>query len=354
MKLSQDRQQYVESLLAGKLLKLSPKYQGDLERLNADFWMPKSDRIREILKVHTEHIQELADFTIAAYLNAYRDESQMPDDNEIVEITNKLSYWLNKEVADAVLHLRMDLALSGETTSIVSNARSSADKELRNARTAVELERKRKEETRMNQKLILEKEEKRYRVLKRIYVEAGGRPKIEVSQDTIHSTEELGHEEIGETLEYLEKEGLIQFFRLRTVVMTHLGVKEIEDSLKHPNRDTDHFQSQIIQHFYGPVQNLQTGNQNIQNVVVNINPDFNEAVSNLLELIRSSTLEELKKDDAIEALERVTKLAQKEKTPDVIEAATKRLTLLKTAFEVVKLSAQAAPYLQYLYHWFQG
>lgn len=353
MNLSQDRQLYVEGLFAGKLLKLSPKYRSEIERLKNDFWMSKSDRIREILKVHTENMQELAEFTINAYLDAYREEGQMPDHNHIVEITNKLSYWLNKEIGECVLHLPMDLL--GYPETIVKNAVRIADKDLRNVIKDSELKSKREEERRMNERVIAEKEAKRYRVLRRIHEESEGNSMVEVSEDTIIEKEGVSAGElVNEILPYLEKEGLIRYARFRTVAIDHLGIREIEQAAKHPNRNTEHFQSTIIQHFHGTVHNVQTGNQNTQNFVINMSPEFNEAVTKLLELVHNSTLAGVVKDDAIEALERLPKLAQQEKAPDVLEAASKRLNLLKTTFEVVKLGAQAAPYLQYLYHWFQS
>jgi hypothetical protein len=225
---------------------------------------------------------------------------------------------------------------------------------LRNARTEAELEAKRKEEERMNQKLMLEREQKRYRVLSRIYEESDGDPMVTVEEDTIIEKEGITAGELSEITRYLVEERLIKYFTFRAVAIDHLGIKEIEDSVKHPTRDTEHFQSTIIQHFYGTVHNVQTGNQNTQTVAININPEFNEAISQLLALVRGSNLGEVQKDNAVEALERLPRLSQQEKSSDVIEAATKRLNLLKSAFEVAKLSAPALPYLERLYQWFQS
>lgn len=355
MKLIPQRELHIENIIKRKLSELTPKYRSEIERVKTEFYLPATDRKREILNLHTAHMQEVSTVTVEAYLLGYRIEEHMPDDNDIVEIVNKLSYRLNKELGDCVLHLPLSFVFSGETQTIIHDALSNAHSDFLNARTETELAAKRKEEERMNEKLILEKEQKRYRVLKRIYVESGGNPMVEVSEDTIIEKERISAGElVNEILRYLAEEHLIRYARFRTVAIDHLGIREIEDSVKHPNRDTEHFQSTIIQHFHAPVHNVQTGNQNTQIVTINISPDFNEAVSKLLELLRSSTLGGVQRDDAIEALERLPKLAQQEKTADVIEAATKRLTLVKTAFEVVKLSAQAAPYVQYLYHWFQG
>src|SRR5262249_55989050 len=127
---------------------------------------------------------------------------------------------------------------------------------------------------------------------------------------------------------------------------------EIEASIKQPTESTAHFGSYTIQNFYGTVHNIQSGQQNVQNVVININPDFDKNIASLVGLIRTSSLGETQKEESLVDLKRVSELAQKEKTPDVIEAATKRLNLIKAAFEVVKLGAAAGPYLQYLYHWF--
>ena len=207
----------------------------------------------------------------------------------------------------------------------------------------------------MEHKLILEKEQKRYRVLKRIFEESGGSTMIPVSEDTIIEKEGIPAEELTEIARYLINERLIKFFTYGNLAMEHLGVREMANSIKNPGQNTEHFQSTtIIQHFHQAVQNVQTGNQNTQTVFINVNPDFNEALSKLLALVHSSTMTEVQKDDAIEALERLPKLAQQERTPDLIEAATKRLNFLKGAFEVVKLSGPTLPYLERLYHWFQS
>lgn len=165
MKLHPQRELLVEKWIDGKSAELSPKYRSEIEKLKTDFWMPKADRKREILNVHTAQVQEISRTAVAKYLYAYQIEQHMPDDNDIVEMQHNLSCCLNKEIADCVAHLPLDLVLSAETETIIRDAVSNAAADLRIARTEEELNAKREEEKRMQQKLILENQKKQYRVL---------------------------------------------------------------------------------------------------------------------------------------------------------------------------------------------
>src|SRR5438105_64373 len=154
MKLSQERQLFVESLFNGKLKKLSPKYRSEIERIKSDFWPTKADRKRELIKAHSDHIEELRTFAVDAYLSAYRAEGEIPDYDDIGEIASKLSYWLRKEIADCVSHLSLDLALPTETERLMNDAQENTERDLRNAKMGHELNSKREQEKKMEQKAI--------------------------------------------------------------------------------------------------------------------------------------------------------------------------------------------------------
>jgi hypothetical protein len=355
MKLSQDSQLYVEGLYTGKRLKLSPKYRSEIERLKTDFWMPKADRIRELLKVHTEYAQELADFTVDAYLNAYRAEGGMPDANDIGEITSKLSYWLRTEVASAVRHLPLDLALSTTTEQIIDDTMRIADKELRNAVRESDLQSKREEVKKMEQARLIEKEKQRYRLLRLLYDEAGGNANVEIPDGTLQATMGLTQDEFYALHDYLTSEGLVNAESIGTTAITHYGIKEIEASIKHPTESTAHFQSYTIQNIYGTVHNIQAGHHNVQSVIINVNPEFDKALAKMIELVTTSTLTELQKEETVRDLQRVAELAQKPRTPEVLELAKQKLELAKGVIAIGKdLAFMAAPFLEYLYQWFQG
>jgi DNA-binding MarR family transcriptional regulator len=96
-------------------------------------------------------------------------------------------------------------------------------------------------------------------------------------------------------------------------------------------------------HIYAPSNNQIGGRGNIQNAQININPEFESAIKSLLELVRKSDLTDIDKEDAISEIERLNQLAQKEKTPQVIERAQKGISLLKSLLEVGELAMKVSP-----------
>lgn len=102
---------------------------------------------------------------------------------------------------------------------------------------------------------------------------------------------------------------------------------------------------------YGGIQ--QGGQGNIQNITLTSNPNFNEAIAKLTELVKTSSLNEFDKEDVIRDVERLQQLASKEKKPDVIDRAQKKLEAIKTGIEVGEkggqLALKAAPYLATLW-----
>lgn len=153
------------------------------------------------------------------------------------------------------------------------------------------------------------------------------------------------------TVAELDKKGLVVMNSRYAVWLTQRGIDVIGKPTN--SEQTTQYTTNIHGPNYGGLQ--QGGHQNTQNVQVNINPDFDENLTKLIKLINTSSLTELQKEDAIEALERLPRLAQKGKSPDVIDAAKKRLDLVKTTIEVgTNLSTIAMPYLQFLYTWFHS
>jgi hypothetical protein len=335
MKLSRERQTLVENIIQRKCREFSSKHKNELIELYGQLARRNQWRTK-LNNKHTEHMQEIADMIV-------------------VIIISRISLQLNNETNARALQVPEFLRVSSAIKDSINRITDQADQDFRIAVEESALESKREREKRMNEKLILEKEQKRYRVLRRIYEESDGNPTVEVSEEVIIEKEGISADELVDgILYYLVEERLVKYMGSRTVAIDHLGIREIENSIKHPNHDTEHFQSTIIQNFHGTVYGVQTGGQyNTQNVV--INRDFNESISKLTELVNKCTASDIQREDAVEALERLPKLAQKEKSPDVIEAAKKRLDLVKTTLEIsTNLSQIAMPYLKYLYNWFQG
>lgn len=121
-------------------------------------------------------------------------------------------------------------------------------------------------ETKLQFDSIVEKQGRRYALLVKIYeLTDGDESKI------IHLEFPQGLDQRGAqaALDYLAGEGLISLLAddAPLLQITHRGVVEVEESIASPTEPTEHFPAQVIQHFHGAVGSVQTGNQNMANVV---------------------------------------------------------------------------------------
>ncbi len=100
---------------------------------------------------------------------------------------------------------------------------------------------------------------------------------------------------------------------------------------------------------YGGVQI--GGERNIQNISLSNVVDI---VAKLDELLKSSSLPELEKEDAIEAISRIPELAKKEQSGDVLERVKTRLDIVKSTIEVSEdIAKKALPLVAILYKLFK-
>jgi hypothetical protein len=105
--------------------------------------------------------------------------------------------------------------------------------------------------------------------------------------------------------------------------------------------------SVVIQgHVYGGVQ-IDSPNAN-QHVSVQL-LQVDENIRKLRELMQNMSVDELEREDGLAALERISQLARKPKTPDVIKKAKEKLELVKAMFDLAKdVGTVAAPYITLL------
>src|SRR5262249_32991832 len=152
-----------------------------------------------------------------------------------------------KERDARVLHLPIDLTLSGDTAAIIDKIRSNADKDFRIARTKAVLQSEKEEAKRMAEQAIVEKNKKRYSLLRRIFDEAVGNANCGVPDSLLQEKEGLTQQEFFGLLDYLKGEGLVNDDAAGVTSITHQGIIEIEASIAKPNSGTDHFTPMIIQ-----------------------------------------------------------------------------------------------------------
>jgi hypothetical protein len=153
-----------------------------------------------------------------------------------------------------------------------------------------------------NLKYIHQKQEKRYRVLRAIYELSDG---VKTRMQTAHLEEIvlLPDYEINDILEYLDDEGLVTLpdDQNATVMITHRGIIEIEQSITSPNKATDHFMVPVIQNFYSQVGSVQNAPHSTSQVTQSIGASSEEVLA-LIEELRKS-FKGLPSDKRREAIE---------------------------------------------------
>lgn len=135
-----------------------------------------------------------------------------------------------------------------------------------------------------------------------------------------------------------------------SVCLSPLGVHDYESPSK-PRSGGDTYNTT----FHGPVQGgVQIGGaHNTQSNVYNNNPKVDEAANAIIQLLKSSGISELVKEDLINDAERLKGLGAKERTPEVAERAKKRLEAIEAGLKVAEkgggLALKAAPHLATLW-----
>jgi hypothetical protein len=139
-----------------------------------------------------------------------------------------------------------------------------------------------------DQKKLVKKETNRYQILKLFYDTVGDQRNSALNRAYVlkHLVEQEGmlQEEAESAFNYLLDENLLETMMLEGATsITHSGIKEIEASIKYPERATRHFSTQTIQVFF---QGIVMGDkfENINNsTVINhseIENSFNQSTDN--------------------------------------------------------------------------
>lgn len=136
---------------------------------------------------------------------------------------------------------------------------------------------------------IIEKQKKRYALLLKVYELTDG---DETKMVLLEATDGVDSSEVQSIVDYLAGEELVESLadEAPLVRITHRGVVEVEQSLMDPKQATEHFVPQVIQHFHSFVGSVQTGNQNVANVVQNL--PYEGEVLALLEELRRHIVDE--------------------------------------------------------------
>lgn len=190
------------------------------------------------------------------------------------------------------------------------------------------------------------------RVLRKIYDMGGVRHMDEVMIDALVKELGMDYREVNRILiELEERKGLIDADEV-SVRMNPAGMEYIQGGgRKQAGGTTIHYNANIGTN-YGGLQ--QGGQNNTQNITLTNNSDFDKALSSLVELIRTSSIQDDDKEDLQGELSKVNKLALKEKNKNTLERAKLKLDYVKTSLTGTEIAIKAAPYLTALYHFFQS
>lgn len=213
----------------------------------------------------------------------------------------------------------------------------------------------------LDEQYVREQDRKRFSVLKAIYIDSkGDRHQATKPNDICQMTGICG-EELLHILEFLEKQALIKpigtlyamYGGTACVQITHQGMCEVEEAIKNPNESTKNFPAQVFHNTFNAPLGVfqQAGHQNTANVNQTIGfSEIDDLVAQLSDLIKSSPLPELDKEDAVEAANRLPELAKKEQSSGVIERVKQRLELINNTLKPVQeIYTKAKPILSTIY-----
>ena len=203
----------------------------------------------------------------------------------------------------------------------------------------------------MNEMAFEENQKNRRKMLQAVYDLAGGRTSTIVCLPDLLRQLEINEPEAIDILDYLDDGGLVRSESDQGYIwrLTHPGVIEIESPISSPLTPNPPNVTYNITANQSP---FQIGNNNAQHTIIS-NGGFDKAVVDIVRLIGTSDLHEEDKKDALQAIERVSQLAQKDKSEDTIKRAKDKLDIVKSVIENGKaLGEIAGPLLVTLYNYF--
>jgi len=188
---------------------------------------------------------------------------------------------------------------------------------------------------------IEEKQKQRFQFLNLLYKKTQGHKRQ--GENMLELGTELGwdRETTDLTVEYLKDEGLVKGYAMGEIVITHLGVVEIEGALAAPDQPTDYFPPAVTilsGDFRGAIVNVDSVLTNLRQSVgaaSTMDAAIREELSGLIDQLNQA-LEEIPSDNAQEA-EAVAWAAEQlveaavEDNPNRVKIEITRESLMKAA-----------------------
>jgi Mn-dependent DtxR family transcriptional regulator len=195
--------------------------------------------------------------------------------------------------------------------------------------------------------------EKETLVLKKIYELSGQNTTKIVGFHELVPALGMTDPEVSGICKGLEERGFIEWPGGDYVNITSRGIHAIESLGQPPPKGSGDTYQLNIGTSHGPIQQ---GSNNTQNIQINItnNPEFDQAMAGLLQLIEASRLPADEIQELRDEVTKLNKLALSEPRPGLLEKAKARIDVMKVSFEGAKLLVQAAPYLHTAWEYFKA
>lgn len=184
---------------------------------------------------------------------------------------------------------------------------------------------------------INENRKLRFKYLKRVFELANNDKSILVNVKGVGQELGLNNQEIDKIVEYLYSEGLVKRNGGGQVMITHSGIKEVEEALTYPNIPTEHFLPVNIINVQTMTNSvIQQGNEGSRMNYINNQDDINQIKEVINELKSKLEYIDLKEDVQGEMVAEIhTVIAQTEspkpKTAILQESLKAIKKLLKSA-----------------------
>jgi hypothetical protein len=195
--------------------------------------------------------------------------------------------------------------------------------------------------------------EKETRVLKKIYELSGQNTTKIVGFHELVPATGVTDPEVSGICKGLEERGFIEWPGGDYVNITSRGIHAIDSLGQPPPKSGGDTYNLSIGASHGPIQQGPGNTQNIQINVTN-NPDFDQAIAGLLQIIEASRLPNDEIEELKDEVVKLNRLALSEPKPGLLEKAKARIDLMKITFEGAKLLVHAAPYLHTAWEYFKA
>lgn len=289
VKISSESEDYANDFCFKKSREIYKEYE--LELKNHKF-VSFEETAQADFSFRAKAAAKMVEARIESYIFVYEKEGKIIDDEDRDEIFEEINKTIRRQTEQLFSGSQGTITMVRNqwSKSYSSQMREYFDSQVRQLMESSLLHLSLKiHEMKMN-KMLEQNKDKQYEVLRWVFDKVDGRQYIpaflrELTSDNSDFTEV----ELIKISDYLSGEGLIKQIDDSglLVQLTHKGIVEIHNSIKNPQKSTEHFPAPTIQNFNtfnAPVGSVQQGNQNVANVQQNFGMETEDIIRLLNEL----------------------------------------------------------------------